>query len=103
VWFNNSASGHAKEERPAKSKADTRGHPTSTKSWNAKSVCGQIFTERVSDEQKRLSEHGDKAIRTYQTALASVMEALTEAELKRCEDLAVEWNTSALPDEVQRK
>jgi hypothetical protein len=103
VWFNNSASRHAKEDRPAKSKADTCGHLTSTKSWNTKSICGQIFTEHISDEQKRLSEYGDKAIRKYQVALLTVFEALSAAELKRCRELAIKWNISALSDEVQCK
>jgi hypothetical protein len=91
--------GHAKEEKPANSKADTCGHPTSAKSWTAKSVCGQIFAERVGIEHKKLSE--EKAIGKYTPALSSVFENLSEAEHKQCEEFAVEWNTKALPDEVQ--
>ena len=71
--------------------------------WTAKTVCGKVHADRVSDEQKALSDDGEKDISTYHAALASVFEALSEAERKDCEDLAVEWNTKDLPDEVQRK
>jgi hypothetical protein len=117
------------DEKPANSKADTRGHPTSAKSWTAKSVCGQIFAERVGIEHKKLSEEKaigkytpalsrifaervgiehkklseEKAIGKYTPALSSVFEDLSEAECKQCEEFAVEWNTKALPDEVQRR
>src|ERR1700691_6039251 len=89
MWFGNYASGNATEERPERSKSDTRGHPTSTKSWTAKSVCGHLFTERISDEQKRLSNGGEKDIGKYRAALSNVFEELSEAELKQCEDAAV--------------
>ncbi|KIM72740.1 hypothetical protein PILCRDRAFT_15871 [Piloderma croceum F 1598] len=91
VWFWNYASGNAKEERSTKSKSDTRGHPTSSKTWTAKS------------EHKILSNGGEKDIGKYCAALSNVFEALNEEEVKRCEDLAVEWNTKPLPDEIQRK
>jgi hypothetical protein len=82
---------------------DTRGHPISTKAWTAKSVCKHIFADRISDEQKRLSDDREKDIGKYHPALASIFEALSPAELKRCEDAAAEWNTKGLPDEMQRK
>jgi len=66
-------------------------------------VCTYIFAERISDEQKRLSDGGEKDIGKYHPALSNIFEELSEAELKQCEDLAVEWNSKALPDEVQRK
>jgi hypothetical protein len=56
--------------------------------WTAKSVSAHIFTERISDEQCKLSNDGDKAIGKYRAALANVFNELTEAEVKRCEDLA---------------
>jgi hypothetical protein len=71
--------------------------------WTAKSVSAHIFTERISDEQCKLSNDGDKAIGKYHAALANVFNELTEAEVKRCEDIAVEWNTKPFPDEMQRK
>jgi hypothetical protein len=103
TWFGNYASGNAKEERPGKSKSDTRGHPTSSKTWTAKSVCSHLFTARISDEQKLLSDGGEKAIGKYRAALANVFDNLSEEEVKRCEEAAVEWNTNPLPDEIQRK
>jgi len=66
-------------------------------------VCGQVFTDRVSEEQKRLSDAGKKDIGKYCAALSNIFKQLSEAELKQCEDTAVEWNTRALPDELQRK
>jgi hypothetical protein len=66
-------------------------------------VCGHLFTERISDEQKRLSDGGEKDIGKYRAALSNVFEELSEAELKQCEDATVEWNTKPLPDEIQRK
>jgi hypothetical protein len=35
--------------------------------------------------------------------LTSVFEELDDDDLKQCEELAVEWNTKALPDDIQRK
>ena len=103
IWFGNYAAGHAKETRPSKSKADTRGHPTSSKTWTAKSVCAHIFSDRISDEQKRLSDDGEKDISKYRAALSAVFEELSDAEVKHCEETAVQWNTQPLPDEIQRK
>ena len=66
-------------------------------------MCGHLFTERISDEQKQLSDGGEKDIGKYRATLSNVFEELSEAELKQCEDAAVEWNTKPLPDEIQRK
>jgi len=66
-------------------------------------VCGHLFAERISDEQKKLSDDGEKDIGKYRAALANVYEELTEAEVKECEECAIEWNSKPLPDEVQRK
>jgi hypothetical protein len=82
---------------------DTRGHPTSSKAWNAKSVCSYLFTARISDEQKSLSDGGEKEIGKYRAALANIFDNLSEEEVKRCEEVAIEWNTKPLPDEIQRK
>jgi len=101
-WFGNESSGHAKEAMPSKSKADTRGHLTSAKAWTAKSVCGHLFTERISDEHKKLFG-AEKSISKYHAALGKVFEDLSDEEMKRCEEAAVEWNTKPLPDEIQRK
>ena len=66
-------------------------------------MCGQVFTDRVSEEQKWLSDAGEKDIGKYRAALSNIFEQLSEAELKQCEDAVVEWNTRTLPDELQRK
>ena len=86
-----------------KSKSDTRGHPTSTKTWTAKSVCSHLFPNRISDEQMRLSDGAEKDIGKYRAALNHVFDDLSEAEQQECEEVAVEWNTRPLPDELQRK
>jgi hypothetical protein len=94
--------GHA-TIKPEKSKSDTHGHPTSTKTWTAKSVCSHIHSKCISDEQTKLSNDGDKIIGNYRAALGKVFEDLDEVELEECENLAVEWNTKPLPDEIQQK
>jgi hypothetical protein len=66
-------------------------------------VCGHLFADRISDEQKKLSDDGEKDIGKYRAALATVFEELTEAEVKDCEERATEWNAKPLPDEMQRK
>jgi hypothetical protein len=101
-WFGNYATGHAKDAKLSKSKSDTRGHPTSSKSWTAKSVCGHLFTKRISDEQMRLSD-GEKEIGKYHAALSNVFDELNVEELKQCEETAVVWNTQPMPDDMQRK
>ena len=103
MWFGNYASGHCKGERLTKAKNDIRSHPTSSRSWTAKSVCGHHFVDCVSDKHKRLSNSAEKDIGKYHAALAAVFNELTGAELKRCEDDAIEWNTKPLPDEIQQK
>lgn len=69
----------------------------------AKSVCGQLFTNHISDEQKRLSNGAEKDIGKYRTALSTIFEQLSKVELKLCEDTVVEWNTKPLPDDLQCK
>ena len=66
-------------------------------------MCTHLFTDRISDEQKRLSDGAEKDIEKYRAALSTIFEQLSEAELKQCEDTAVEWNTKPLPDDLQRK
>jgi len=103
IWFGNYAGGYAKEARPSKSKVDTRSHPTSSKMWTAKSVCAHLFSGRISEEQKRLSDDGEKDIGKYRAALSNIFEKLSAEEVKQCEETAVKWNTQPLPDEIQRK
>jgi hypothetical protein len=103
IWFGNYAAGHAKETRPSKSKADTRSHLTLSKTGTAKLVCAHLFSGRISNEQKRLSNDGEKDISKYRAALSAVFEELSDAEVKHCEETAVQWNTQPLPDEIQRK
>ena len=100
TWFGNYASANSKEGKAAK---DTCGHPTSSKAWMARLVCGHIHADRISEEHKALSDNGEKDIGKYRAALANVFEALSKGELKECEDLAVKWNTKDLPDEIQCK
>jgi hypothetical protein len=100
IWFGNYTTAHAKEERPGKVKSDTRGHPTSSQTWTAKSMCSHLYVDRISDEQKCLSRNGEKDIGKYCPALTSVFESLTDQQVKECEDHAAEWNTSPLLDYV---
>lgn len=102
MWYGNYASRHSKEEQPTKSANDSHGHPTSSRSWTAKSTCGHHFSDCVSDEQKKLSISGEKDIGKYHAALAHVFDRLTESEHNRCEEDAVEWNMKPLPDEIQQ-
>jgi hypothetical protein len=103
IWFGNYAAGHAKETKPSKLKADTCGHLTLSKTWTAKSVCAHLFSDRISDEQKQLSDDGEKDIRKYHAALSAVFEELSDAEVKHCQETTVQWNTQPLPDEIQHK
>ena len=66
-----------------------------------KSVCGKLYTDRVSNEQKRLSDNGDKDIGKYRAALTNVFEELDEDDVKECEKIVMEWNTKQLPDDIQ--
>ena len=66
-------------------------------------MCSHIHVDWISNVQKSLSNNGEKDIGKYHAALASVFETLTEAEIKQCEDLTVEWNLKDLPDDLQHK
>ena len=79
------------------------GHPTSSKTWMAKSMCSHIYVDCILDKQKALSNKGEKNIGKYHATLTNVFEALSEAEIKRCEDIAGEWNINDLPDDIQQK
>ena len=92
---------HAKEDRSEKSKPNKHGHLTSSWTWTAKSICSHRFVDRISEVQKQLSDNGEKVIRNYRATLTNVFDALTEEEVKECEELATEWNTQPLPDYVQ--
>ena len=100
TWFGNYASANSKEGKAAK---DTHSHPTSSKAWTARLVCGHIHVDRISEEHKALSDNGEKDIGKYRAALANVFEALSEGELKECENFAIKWIMKDLPDEIQRK
>ena len=93
IWYGNYATGNAKEYKPPKSKVDTHGYPTTTRTWTVKTVCGHIFMECVTNEQKRLSNVGKQDISNYRPALVAVFEALSGAEVKECEYKAELWNT----------
>ena len=69
----------------------------------AKSMCSHIHADHISDEQKALSNKGEKNIGKYCATLTNVFEALSEAEIKRCEDIVGKWNINDLPDDIQQK
>jgi hypothetical protein len=69
----------------------------------AKSVCGYILSEKISEEQISLSGGGDKDIRKYHAALTKIFSELDEDNIKKCGELAIKWNTQSLPDDVQQK
>jgi hypothetical protein len=96
-------SGKGKEPRPGKSKSDTCGHPILSKTWTAKSVCDHAFMDCISNEEMWLSDGEEKDIGKYQATLSTIFEGLIEVEGKQCEDMAEEWNTKPLPDDMQRK
>jgi hypothetical protein len=66
-------------------------------------VCGYILLEEISEEQILLSGGGEKDIEKYHAALTKIFSELEEDDLKKCEELAIEWNTQSLPDNVQQK
>ena len=66
-------------------------------------MCAHLFSDRISNEQKKLSDDGEKDIGKYRAALSNIFEALNKEELKQCEESAVKWNTEPLPDDIQRK
>ena len=106
TWFQNEAQGvvQGPVDHPVPARREKRGHPASSKAWSAKTVCGNIFSERVDEEQRRLTgTPGGKDIAKYNPALGLVFEALSADELARCETLAEEWNAADLPEEVLRK
>ena len=90
-------------ERPTKLKSDTHGHQTSSKAWTTGLVCGHHYADRISNEQKMLSDSTEKDIGKYHAALANVWNELTKEDRKQCENNAVEWNAKPLPDDVQQK
>ena len=69
----------------------------------AKVVCGHIYVDCILEEQKTLSNNGEKNIGKYCAALTNIFEALGEVETKQCEDIAGKWNTNDLPDDIQQK
>ena len=90
-------------ERPTKLKRDTCGHLTSLKASTARSVCGHCYVDRISNEQKTLSDGTEKDTGKHHAALVYVWNELTEEDRKQCKNDAVEWNTKPLPDDVQQK
>lgn len=101
TWFGNEAPGYAKGDSGKKSKVDTHGHTTSVRSWSGLSICGSIHLDRVSEEQLRLSGGGEKNIAHYKPALSTVWGTLSAEDKEECENLAKEWNTTQLPEDVQ--
>ena len=103
TWFGNEAPGYAKGVSGKKSKVDTRGHPTSVRSWTPKAVCGVVHAAKVSEVQIGMSGGTEKILAHYRPALGEVYEALSPEEKENCKQLAKEWNTAALPEDVQRR
>lgn len=63
IWFGNYVTGHVTIE-PAKSKSNTHGHLTSTRTQTAKSVCSHIHLKHISNEQIKMSNDGENVIRS---------------------------------------
>ena len=67
----------------------------------AKTVCGNIFADHISEVQISLSGDGEnKDIAYYRPALKKVFTDLSEEDWERCNTLAKEWNAENIPDEV---
>lgn len=59
--------------------------------------------DHISNEQKALSDKGEENIGKYCAALTNIFKALSEVEIKRCEDIVGKWNINDLPDDIQQK
>ena len=89
---------------PTPPPCDRRGHPTTIRLWNPKTVCGRIFAERVSERQISLSEDGEtKDIGRYSQALREIFSELSAEEKGQCETLCEEWNSMPPSEQFQRK
>jgi hypothetical protein len=56
----------------------------------------------ISEVQTRLSGGVEKHLALYRPALDEVFNELSDEEKERCEQLATQWNTDGLPEDVQR-
>lgn len=56
----------------------------------------------ISEVQTRLSGGTEKILAFYGPALTEVFTGLSAEEKERCEELAIQWNKTDLPEEVQR-
>ena len=78
--INNYTGGNTTQERPGKLKAETSGHPISSKTWTAKSMCSHLHAEWILHKQTLLSDNSEKDIRKYHATLGKVFDALSDAE-----------------------
>lgn len=74
--------------------------------WTARSVIRETRKEEV--KRLILDKHGVAAgsaamFKHYQPALSEIMQSLTEDEIAEAEQLAVEWNAKASPQEAQAR
>lgn len=102
TWFGNEAARYATGDAGKRSRVDKRGHPTSSRSWTAKSVCGKLHSHLVAEVQTRLSGGTEKHLAVYSAALGEVFTGLSDEEKEHCEQLATVWNAGDLPEDVQR-
>lgn len=77
------------------------------RAWNVRSVVQTLYTDRVDEVAKQLSDQdragGPNYLACYQTATNNVLDALTEDERAEVDKSLDEWNNTSVPEAVQIK
>ena len=84
---------------------DTCSHQILKKAWNGRAVCEHLHADRIAEVQISLltDTPKKKELLNYHPALATILDSLSGKEQEHCEHLAVNWNKTQLPEDVQRK
>ncbi len=113
-WFHNvkgTATQHAGpltgEEQPSPSKpCHPPGAQKFLKMFGTRDAVASLFSNRVSAETRKVSqdEPGSTSyLASYQTALTTIVQVLTEEEREEAEKLAEKWNREGAPAAQKKK
>lgn len=77
------------------------------KQWNKRLVAAELHAKRLSEIYQQLIQEytgdGQATLRTYSSALSTLIGELTMDDLAECQETAEMWNREPPPKEVQQK
>lgn len=106
TWYQNNVKAEQAEDIKGKGKDTRKGVKSYRRNYTAKGVAKTVFKDLISEHIQDLTDEKPGSpgwLKHYPAAHAAVFEGLNRDQLKECEELAQEWNSTGPNEQEQAK